>query len=482
MLTPKPEPIRPRRPHAPSSEPALRPLSLPPPAARRPVPQRDTTKFTLVLVALGVGLGIGVQGLLERPVVDGTPVEPAAVGVHTVERGPFSQTLRIGGTVGATDVAMIRAPRMRGRGDRGGSASLTIEDLAEPGSMVQQGDTVAVFEARRTEEVLDRYTSDLTQSRARAASRKASMLTTTETLRQRHRTARADAEKALLELRTAEVKSAIQAEILKLLAEQTEVAFQQLDAEVRLQELADASERRSLDIGVEKDRKRLDRTRTDFDRMAVRSPVAGLVVIETIYQRGSFAQAAPGDQVNGGAYLLRVVDLSKMAVFGTLNQVDAQAVAIGAPVRVRLDAFPEALFQGRVASVGAVATAGTSSGGGRRGGAPGSRGSRGEWVKQLPVVVDILAADERIVPDLSASAEILLQREDAVLTVPRSAVGASAAGSVVWVQDGEGFVERPVEVGALSDTQAVIRTGLRAGERVALQPVPSDGASGRASL
>ncbi len=103
-------------------------------------------------------------------------------------------------------------------------------------------------------------------------------------------------------------------------------------------------------------------------------------------------------------------------------------------------------------------------------------------MKQLPVVVDILTIDERIVPDLSASAEILLRREDAVLSVPRFAVGTSAERSVVWVQDGPGFIERTVEVDPLSDTQAVIRTGLRAGERVAFQLVPTDRAFAHAFL
>ena len=237
---------------------------------------------------------------------------------------------------------------------------------------------------------------------------------------------------------------------------------------MRLQEAADAAETRSLDITIEQDQKRLDRTMADMDKMRLRTPVGGLVVIETMYSRGSFQQASPGDEVYGGATFMRVVDLSNMAVYANLNQADSHMVKMGSPVRVQLDAYPGIEFPGRVRTLGAMAVAGGSSGGRR--GPPGSRGSRGEWLKQVPVEVEILEPDDRIQPDLSASADIILEELENVLVVPRAALENGGEATSVWVEQDGRFTRREVEVGSVSDTEAVILSGLGAGELVAARP------------
>jgi HlyD family secretion protein len=338
--------------------------------------------------------------------------------------------------------------------------------------MVEAGEVVAVFESKQTADMLDNYNSSLAQTRRRSASRIASLLIDAANLEQDHHKALADADKSKLELRTAEVRSKIQAEILALQAEQDEASAEQLTEEVRLSRIADTSEKRVYEIDIEKDERRLSRTMQDMEKMRLRTPVSGLVVVETMFQRDGFSQASAGDTVNPGSTFLRIVDLSKMAVYADINQADAQLVELGSPATIHLDAYPGAAFEGRVAAIGAVASAGQSTGGGGRGGRGGSRGgSSGQWVRQVAVRIEVLSQDERIKPDLSASADILLAAEDQALVVPRSALGEIDGEDTVWVQDGGKFVARQVQVGQLSDTEATIRSGLSAGEVIAAQPV-----------
>ena len=61
------------------------------------------------------------------------------------------------------------------------------------------------------------------------------------------------------------------------------------------------------------------------------------------------------------------------------------------------------------------------------------------------------------------------------MVIPRSALGTIEGKDVVWVQDGEKFAAREVRVGQLSDTEAAIRSGLEAGDLVAMQPVQDPG-------
>ena len=445
-----------------------------------PTPPPFSRVTVAALVAIGIALGLfGYQALQSQAgpsSVSGPVVVPTAV----VESKRFEASLRAGGTLGATNFAVIRAPRMRGARDRGGGggggggggSSLTIESLAEPGSTVQAGDVVAVFESKRTADMLDTYSSSLAQTRRRSASRISSLLIDAANVDQDHLKALADADKSKLELRTAEVRSKIQAEILALQAQQDEALATQLTEEVRLSRIANTAEKRVFEIDIEKDERRLARTMQDMDKMRLRTPVSGLVVVETMFQRDGFSQASAGDTVNPGSTFLRIVDLSKMAVYADINQVDAQLVEIGSPATIHLDAYPDAAFEGRVAAIGAVASAGQSAGGGGRGGRGGSRGgSTGQWVRQVSIQIEVLSQDERIKPDLSASADILLAAEDQALVVPRSSLGEIEGKDAVWVQDGGKFVMREVRVGQLSDTEATIRSGLSAGEVIAAQPV-----------
>ena len=451
------------------------------PVPDRKSPERSMPRGAIWVLALaGVAIGVGIYSATQSQPSQPSSSAPRAVATFTVEEKQFESTIRAGGTVGAVDSALIRAPRMRGGRDRGGGgggggggsggSSLTIESLATSGTIVQKGDVVAVFESRSTEDMMDTFRSNVAQVQRRSTSQKASLLISAETLRQELHKARADAEKAKLDLQTSEVKSKIQAEILGLQAEQQEAAAAQLEDEVRLSEIADSATERTLEIDVLLANNRLERTSFDLDRMVIRTPVSGLVVMETMMQRDTPSQAAAGDQVYPGAYFLRIVDLSQMAVFAQLNQADAQLIEIGAPTAVRLDAYPDVAFEGRVASMGAMAVGVGSSGGGR-GSRGSSRGSGGQWVRQVPLEIEILSDDDRIKPDLSASGDIQIAVSDAALVVPRSALGDSDGHRVVWVLEDDQFVMRPIEVGLLSDTEATVVSGLRAGEVIASQPV-----------
>ena len=422
-----------------------------------------------LLAIAGILVGLGIYQAVSADPAGPSIVQPTLASTVAVEKTSFEKSIRIGGTVGATNFAMIRAPRMRGGRDRGGGSSLTIQTLAEAGSVVEAGDIVAEFESRQTQDVLDTYASMLAQTKAQSAARKAEILIATETLRQNYRTTKAEAEKAAYDYQTAEVRSAIQAEIFRLLAEEGVASTAQLEQEVRLQEEADTAERRSLEITVEQDLKRLERTEFDFEKMRLRTPVGGLVVIETMFSRGSFQQASPGDQVYGGAYFMRIVDLSSMAVYAELNQADSQIVELGSHVRVQLDAYPDVVFDGRIKSVGAMATS-SGSGGGRRG-PPGSSGSRGEWIKKVPVLVEILATDERIQPDLSASVDVIIETEEDALVIPRAAIAGIEEAPTVWLENNGGFETRQVQLGSISDTHAVVVSGLTEGDLIATQPV-----------
>ena len=398
----------------------------------------------------------------------GTAPSSTTTAVPTAQAtiGTFENVLRIGGTIGAKRFGAIRAPRLRGPRDAGRSG-LTLMHMVEGGAVVKAGDVVSEFEMRWLVDHVDDRQSAVVQTRSDVEKRRAEIMIEQETLRQTLKAAEAEREKAKLDLRTAEVRSEIEAAILELAVQETAASAAQLIEETEIKAVSHTADLRSMEILVEKDRYHLERHQRDLERLKLKTPVGGLVVIETIYRgNAQFGQVQSGDTVNPGTFFMRVVDLSKMALLGSVNQVDVQSVLMGQKCEVRLDAYPDLVLSGHVTKLGALAT---SAGGSRF-----RRGSSGSFVKVVSVEIAIDDPDKRVIPDLSGSADILFERQENALLVPRSAIQKSDDDTTVFVRAGNQFVERPVKLGKMSSTMAIVLEGLSEGDEVALQRPPQE--------
>ena len=433
-----------------------------------PGPERPSPKISrrwLVPFLIGALGGYTLYRQQERQL----PARMAGpVPTIEVARGEMTRKLRVGGTISARRASAIVAPRMRGR--PGGGRRLTLLTMAKPGSTVEKGAVVAEFDRETQQRTIDDRHAEVVQAQARIDKNAAELAIAMETTRQQLRSARAEWDKAMLDLRTGEVRSRIEAEILKLNVEETEAAYRQLQEEVKLLATAHAAKHRALEI--ERDQKKIDETRArvNTEKMVLRAGISGMVVMQTIYRGGGqFSQVQEGDEVNSGAFFMQIVDTSSMILNGQLNQVDSQGVRAGQRVEIRLDAYPDKVWPGRVTAVGAIAGA---SGGGRRG--PRSM-TRAEYVRSVPVTFTIETQAAEIIPDLSGSADILLEAHSDVVTVPREAVHWDDAGEeIVFVREpgGREFEARGIETGAQDNVTTVVTSGLDAGEEVALRRPP----------
>ncbi len=434
-----------------------------------PGPERPSPKISRRWLVLPFLIGALGGYTLYRQQERQTPATAAGpVPTMEVTRGEMTRKLRVGGTISARRSSAAVAPRMRGR--PGAGRRLTLLTMAKPGSTVEKGAVVAEFDRQSQQRTIDDRHAEVVQAQAQIDKNAAELAIAMETTRQQVRSARAEWDKSMLDLRTGEVRSRIEAEILKLNVEETEAAYRQLQKEVKLLETAHAAKHRALEI--ERDQKKIDeqRARINTDKMVLRAGISGMVVMQTLFRGGGqFSQVQEGDEVNSGAFFMQIVDTSSMILVGQLNQVDSQGVRAGQRVEIRLDAYPDQVWPGRVTAVGAIAGA---SGGGMRG--PRSM-TRAQYVRSVPVTFTIETQAAEIIPDLSGSADILLEAISDVVTVPREAVHWDEAGEeIVFVRKpgGREFEARGIETGAQNNVTTVVTSGLDAGEEVALRRPP----------
>ena len=86
----------------------------------------------------------------------------------------------------------------------------------------------------------------------------------------------------------------------------------------------------------------------------------------------------------------------------------------------------------------------------------------------MPVRVTINSADERLIPDLSAFAEVLTEKDDNALLAPAGAIHEKGGKTYVSVKTANGFEDREVELGIVNNTHASIVSGLKEGDEVRL--------------
>jgi len=415
-------------------------------------PERRSRWKTILPIGLVVGGAVLAYQFWPRP-------QPAAKqelggGVRTtkVAMGAFIRAVRVGGQTSARNFALLTVPVFRGAENRG---NLNLLKLAKPGSMVKKGDMVAQIDAQTALDRLDDANDSVAQTEADIRKRKAEQEVDWGNLQQNLRVAKSDWDKARMEDRAAEVKTEIEREFLRLNAEEYAARYKQMEGDIPTSLASDKSEIRIMEISRDLQTIRRDRHATDIKRFNLQTPMAGLVVMQQVFRAGEMGQIQEGDQVSAGQGLMKIVDPFSMQVEAAVNQSESSEFRIGQPAVVGLDAFPELRFKGRVYSLGAIAV----------------RGTRDNYfIRSVPVRVAVGGSDPRFIPDLSAWADVEVERHENVLLAPREAVQSEGGESVVYVKGASGFEKRTVQLGPRNGTHAVVLAGLRAGEEVALQP------------
>jgi multidrug efflux pump subunit AcrA (membrane-fusion protein) len=404
-------------------------------------------------IALGVTVLVGaVAGAL----VWGRTQQPAAsVTVRTAKvfNGPLERVLRVTGTTAARSFASVTAPMMRGP-DSG--RDLVLIKLATAGSIVKKGDLIAKIDAQTAKDHVDDVEALVVRADADIKQRKAEQAIEMENVRQSVRAAKAEMDKAKLDQGATEIRMPIDKELLQLAVDQAAAQYKELESELAMTAEKQRAEIRVLEYTRDRHARHRDRHRRDVTRFTMRTPIGGLVVMQSVWRSGDFGQIQEGDQVWPGQPFMKIVDTrSLMQVEARINQVESEDVRIGQPVTVNFDAFPGLHLNGKVYSVSAMGVGGWRD---------------NYYLRTLPVVITIEGSDSRVIPDLSASGDILLGRKENAVIAPREAVRSEGGKQVVYVKRGGGFAPREVRMGERNNTQVEILAGLRAGDEVALGP------------
>jgi multidrug efflux pump subunit AcrA (membrane-fusion protein) len=441
---------------------AREPAQEAPPSPERPAPdlpaerrRRKLAPFTsrgqlMAAMTGGALLLLIIWGVLQfrsSSAGDAAPADAALSATAIVERRDFVRTVRIHGVVEAVDSHTISVPRLSGPG----LGQLTITRLAPNGTPVKRGDLLVEFDRQQQERnALDRRAEYLDleeQIKKKRADQEAARARDDTELAQAENAVRA----AELETRKNEVVSRIDAEKNQQNFEEARARLEQLRKTYQLKRAAAQAELRIQEIQRDRSRNALRFAEENARKLSIRAPLDGLAVLSTIWKSGQLGEVQEGDQVRAGVSIMQVVNPASMQVKARVNQADISSLRPGLAVKVRLDAYPDFELPGRLDRLAAIGVTSTMN----------------AAVRTFTVTFAVQGSDSRLLPDLSASAEVEIERVAGAVVAPRDALLFENGSYFVRVRNGMGFDRVAVKPGAMSDTEAVIESGLGPGAVVA---------------
>jgi cobalt-zinc-cadmium efflux system membrane fusion protein len=260
--------------------------------------------------------------------------------------------------------------------------------------------------------------------------------------------ARSDLAKAKIGLDTAQVV----AERARRLYEQEAVATKDLQqAEADLTRAQDEYRRAQVALAAVENRlslfgkdpkeiaslgERVDR------RVVIRAPIAGTIVDRKV---------GPGQYIKPDAPdpLFLISDLATLWILADVYESDVALIHVGAPVEVKVPAYPTRVFPAHISFVSPTVD-------------PTTRTVRVRCLVQN--------TQGLLKPDMFATIKIGAAAQQSVPVVPASAVVSEGDNSLVFVEEGSGrFRRRKVQVGQEIGASVAIANGLNVAERIAIR-------------
>ncbi|PJE67816.1 hypothetical protein COU95_00225 [Candidatus Shapirobacteria bacterium CG10_big_fil_rev_8_21_14_0_10_40_9] len=146
-----------------------------------------------------------------------------------------------------------------------------------------------------------------------------------------------------------------------------------------------------------------------------------------------------------------------------ISEIDVSKVKPGQKATIELDSIADKTFTGKILSVNRIGT--VTSG-----------------VTNYPVVIKFDTEAPEILPNMAATANIIVETKDNVLLIPSSAIQRQGTQDVVRVLKGKKEQTVVVETGLVSDTQTEILEGLSEGDEVVVSTISQTSQQGGTSV
>jgi len=260
-------------------------------------------------------------------------------------------------------------------------------------------------------------------------------------------------ERAKLDVRKAEIVSALQAAEYELDLTLAEEKRRVQEATMKLNDASAASKIASVTAQRDKAQAEVDLIQRRISQMSVVAPSDGIVTYLMNYSQG-WVNARPfkiGDQVWPGSAVAEIPDLTTLQIKARVEEMDRSRVEAGLKARIVLDPFPERHFPSSVVRVSPLTE------------------QNFEWPpsRNFRAFGNFGEFDKKLRPGMNGRLDVIVSRIPDAISVPAKAVFTRNGKAIVLTAHEGGW--KPVEVTVVArNPDEVAIKGIAAGTTVAL--------------
>lgn len=356
----------------------------------------------------------------------------------------FAVSVKATGELKARNSVKIRAPQnMRSAG----IFNTNISDIIPEGTLVSKGDYVATLDrteiANKMKEVqteIDKVNTQLEQARIDTAIELRS-------LRDEITNLRFALEEKKLQVEQSQYEPQMVVRQAELDYERTERDLDQLLVKYELKIEQSRAKISEITTTLIQAKNKRDRYQDLAEAFVIKAPEAGML----IYERSWQGKKSAGSQISAwNNTVAELPDLSDMISKTFVNEVDISKIRKGQQVHVKVDAFPEKTFEGKVIQVANI-----------------GQELPNRETRVFEVIVQMSLLDSTLRPSMTTSNEILVYESDSSLSIPLESIYRDSADYVLIRENGKLFRKEVIPGFANADRIEIVH-GLDSEDEVLL--------------
>lgn len=370
--------------------------------------------------------------------------DSGSIAAAPVRKGPFSVSIIVSGELRAKRSFTLTTPRVR-------YGQMQLVYLLPEGTSVKTGDVIVQFATTDVDKTISDRENDLNILQSDFATLVANQNQRMADLELNLKNIDLAYQQALLQVEKTKFEADVDRKGAEINVEKNRLSVEQARMRIETQKIIDKSDTQKAKLRIHQVENDLNRARTDRELYTLKAPFPGLAVFE---MNGSTnRKMAVGDSPYPGMPLVSLPDLTQIQSLTNVNEVDISKVVVGQKSHIRLDAFPDRMFDATVSAVGTI----------------GQQKDRATAIKTFEVVLDLNNADPILRPGMTTGNEIIMQNMENVLSIPLESVFEKDGKTVAFVVRGSSARAQEIQLGVKNGNFIVVTSGLQAGDKVALR-------------
>lgn len=363
-----------------------------------------------------------------------------------VKKGIFNIDLMETGEISAVEAINISSPPMSWR-----YGAQKIVRIIEDGKEVKKGDTVLVLDPTEVHNGIKNAKSDLEIAQTELQKLKDEQQLKIGELEADLKIASLSLEISKIEFEQASYESEVKKKEIQLNLDRAKLDLDKAGQVIINTKKINQEDVNQANLRIRQFQNNIMDAENTLKLLTVLSPADGIPVLRKNWNTNNNWQI--GDQVWSGIPLIDLPDLKKLKVTAEVNEVDVSKIALNQNAIIKIDAYPDSVFTGKVKNIASLARI---------------KNEKNKRIKVFPVEIYVDQQSKILMPGMTVSLKITVNKLRDVHFVPLEALFKKDGKDFVYTKKGASFEKKEVTIGQANNDFVVIAAGLKENTELAL--------------